>query len=103
MAFGLTKEELAAWKKQVLANEIAIITHYWQDARFHEATSVTKIGCANLDKLIEWGKKYDLKAEWIDYKENYPHFDVFGKKQIEILIKERKFDQIKKFNLKTHN
>lgn len=103
MAFGLTKEELNNWKKQVHANKIAIITHYWRDDRFPEATSVTKIGCANLDKLIKWGKKYGLKAEWIDYKENYPHFDVFGRKQVEILVDEKKFDQIKKFNLKTHN
>lgn len=102
MAFGLKKEELLEWKKQVASGKIAIITHYWQDKRFPNASSVTKIGCSDINKLINWGKIYNLKPEWIDFKKNYPHFDVFGEKQIEILLKENKIDQIKKFNIKPH-
>lgn len=101
MAFGITRVELIEWKKQVISGEIAIITHYWQDSRFPKATSVTKIGCADLNKLISWGKKYDLKPEWIDLRKDYPHFDLFGEKQIKILLKENKLEQIEKFKLKT--
>ncbi len=101
MAFGLTRIELVKWKKQVIAGEIAIITHYWQDSRFPNATTVTKVGCADLQKLISWGKQYDLKPEWIDLREDYPHFDLFGEKQIAILIEENQFEQIKKFKIKT--
>lgn len=103
MAFGLKKEELIKWKKQVTSGEIAIITHYWQDKRFPNATTVTKIGCGDINKLIKWGEKYKLKPEWIDYKENYPHFDVFGEKQREILSNENEIKQLKKFNIKPHN
>lgn len=101
MAFGLTRSELNRWKEQVISGDIAIITHYWQDSRFPNATTVTKVGCSDLTKLIEWGKKYNLKPEWIDYRQDYPHFDLFGETQINVLIKEKKFKQINRFNLKT--
>src|SRR5699024_897874 len=102
MAFSLTRKELNEWKKQVISGEIAIITHYWLDSRFPDATTVTKVGCTNIQKLIDWGKKYDLKPEWIDLKENYTHFDLFGEIQIKVLLNEKQFDQIKRFKIKTH-
>ncbi len=102
MAFGLKREELIEWKKQVIASEIAIITHYWQDDRFPHITTVTKIGCADLNKLVEWGSKYNLKPEWVDLRVDYPHYDVFGSKQIEILLSENQINQIKRFKIKTH-
>lgn|SRR5699024_3579983 len=98
MAFGIRREELNQWKQRIENGEIAIITHYWDDARFPESTSVTKVGCKNVAQLIAWGKQYALKAEWIDYS-HCPHFDVFGSKQKEILLKEGFHDQIKRFNL----
>lgn len=98
MAFGINREELRQWKETVKANQIAIITHYWEDKRFPGSTSVTKIGCNDVDKLVTWGKKYGLKAAWIDYN-HYPHFDVFGEKQKEILQNEGLLNQIKRFNL----
>lgn len=102
MAFGLTREELIEWKNKVISSEIAIITHYWQDDRFPNITTVTKIGCADLNKLTDWGLKYNLKPEWIDLRIDYPHFDVFGKKQVEILLHENQTTQIERFQIKIH-
>src|SRR5699024_7454674 len=99
MAFGIKKDELKAWKAKVEKGEIAFITHFWEDARFPNSTSVTKVCCSNIDKLIAWGKQYDLKARWIDYS-HYPHFDLFGDKQKEILKQEGFLDQMQKFNIK---
>ena len=99
MAFGINRDELKAWKQQVQNGEIAILTHYWIDDRFPGCDSVTKVGCNNIDKLMAWGKAYGLKEKWIHKDKNYPHFDLFGKWQKEVLIKEEKWDQIKKFRL----
>ncbi|GAA4063088.1 hypothetical protein [Amphibacillus indicireducens] len=99
MAFGINRVELKKWQQNVLANEIAFITHYWLDERFPHATSVTKVGCADLDKLIEWGKQYQLRPEWIDLDPKYPHYDLFAPIQKEILAKEGYFDQIERFQL----
>lgn len=99
MAFGIKRAELKNWQQKVLANEIAFITHYWMDDRFPHATSVTKVGCADLEKLIDWGKKHQLRAEWIDLDRKYPHFDLFAPIQKEILAKEGYLDQIKRFQL----
>lgn len=98
MAFGINRQELNAWKKRVSQGEVAIITHYWQDKRFPKATSVTKVGCNNLILLEQWGRQYHLKPKWIHLNQ-YPHFDVFGDKQKEILLREGLYDQIKRFNL----
>ena len=65
MAFGITRQELMNWKRQVKRGEIAFLTHYWQDERFPNATTVTKVGCNQITKLIEWGNQYGLKKEWI--------------------------------------
>ena len=99
MAFGISRSELKNWQQAVLAGEIAFLTHYWLDDRFPQSTSVTIVGCANLDKLIEWGNQYQLDPAWIDIDPKYPHFDLFAPIQKEILAKEGYTDQIKRFNL----
>lgn len=99
MAFGITRQELINWKQKVLRGEIAFLTHYWLDDRFPDAKTVTKVGCIDIERLILWGKQYDLKAEWIDRKDSYPHFDLFGEKQLFILKKEGKWDHIHRFHL----
>ncbi|SEN48508.1 hypothetical protein SAMN04488134_101192 [Amphibacillus marinus] len=99
MAFGLKRAELTAWKHAVQNGEIGIITHYWQDERFPTSTSVTKVGCADLNKLVRWGRQYGLKAEWIDNRSPYPHFDLFAETQLEVLRKEGLANQINRFNL----
>lgn len=98
MAFGIKRKELTWWKEKVKNGEIAFLTHYWEDPRFPAATSVTKVGCNDIDRLIQWGKQYGLKKEWIHYT-TYPHFDLFEERQREILYKEKMFDHIRRFNL----
>lgn len=89
MAFGITKKELLDWKERIDKGEIAFLTHYWLDDRFPACKTVTKVGCNDLQKLMEWGRKYNLKPEWIDKrKDGYSHFDLLGIKQTEILKKE---------------
>ena len=99
MAFGLKREEVKRWKANVENGEIAFLTHYWLDDRFPGCTTVTKIGCSNIDALIAWGQKYRLDPKWIHRDEKYPHFDLFGDRHKEVLSKEGKWDQIEKFNL----
>lgn len=98
MAFGIDRQELRAWKNQVNKGEIAVLTHYWLDKRFPQATSVTKVGSCNVELLIDWGKKYDLEENWI-HKNRFPHFDLFGEKQKEVLLHEGFYDHIKRFCL----
>lgn len=99
MAFGLKRAELKLWQEKVLAGEIAFLTHYWQDERFPESVTVTKIGCNDLERLKEWGRAYNLPEEWIDMHPKYPHYDLFGEIQRDILLKEGQIEQIEKFNL----
>ncbi|MFD1037879.1 hypothetical protein ACFQ3N_05590 [Virgibacillus byunsanensis] len=99
MAFGINKIELRVWKDQVRKGNISILTHYWLDERFPNCYTVTKVGCNNMERLIKWGEKYGLQAEWIHNDPVYPHFDLFGERQREILLKENQLDHIKKFNL----
>ncbi|GGA62185.1 hypothetical protein [Ornithinibacillus halotolerans] len=99
MAFGLKREEVKRWKEDVENGRVAILTHYWLDDRFPNSTSVTKVGCSHIEKLISWGEQYNLDPKWIHYDGKYPHFDLFGEKQLEILQKEGKWEQIKRFNL----
>lgn len=96
MAFGISRVELKQWKEKVKAGEIAFLTHFWLDERFPNCTTVTKVGCANVKKLKEWGKKYDLQAEWIHHHKKYPHFDLLGERQRFILKQEGKKDQLRK-------
>lgn len=99
MAFGITRKQLLDWKRKVNLGEIAFLTHYWYDERFPNYKTVTKAGCIHIDKLVEWGKQYNLKEEWIHDNLKYPHFDLLGEKQKEVLIRENLQDHIIKFNL----
>ncbi|KPL60068.1 hypothetical protein [Rossellomorea vietnamensis] len=98
MAFGLTKQELNGWKQKVRNGQIAFLTHYWLDDRFPDVRSVTKVGCCNIDALSRWGEKYGLKKEWIHQREDgFPHFDLLGDIQYEILMKEGLQEHISRF------
>ncbi|MEK5501921.1 hypothetical protein [Bacillus sp. FSL M8-0168] len=99
MAFGIKRQELNEWKRAVQNGEIAFLTHYWIDDRFPDSRTVTKAGCQNIEKLAAWGEQYGLKKEWIDQRSGFPHFDLIGQKQIEILTKEKQFSHIKHFRL----
>lgn len=89
MAFGITRQQLIQWKKRIDHGEIAFLTHYWYDERFPNAKTVTKVGCKDLNRLIQWGEQYGLKKEWIHYrKEGYSHFDLIGDMEKQILKKE---------------
>lgn len=100
MAFGLKRSELKAWKEKVGRGEIAFITHFWLHPRFPGITTVTKAGCYNVQRLLEWGESYGLKKEWIHAHSDYTHFDLIGDKQFEILEKEELWDQIERFKIK---
>lgn len=98
MAFGIKRQELLTWKDAVRKGEIAFLTHYWLDDRFPGCKTVTKVGCSDVDLLIEWGIQYGLKREWIDFKEDYPHFDLFGHHQENILRQEGQLEQLQRFS-----
>ena len=98
MAFGINKEELMNWKKKVEQGEVAILTHFWLDKRFPDCTSVTKVGCNNIKTLEEWGRQYNLQPNWI-HQNRYPHFDLFGERQKQVLLQEGMYQHIKRFNL----
>jgi hypothetical protein len=100
MAFGVKREELKKWKETVKRGEIAFLTHFWLDDRFPKSTTVTKVGCNDIGKLENWGRKYGLKPEWIHRDEAYPHFDLIGRFQKEILVQEGQWEHIKRFNIK---
>jgi hypothetical protein len=90
MAFGIKRQEVRDWKQKIDDGEIAFLTHYWLDDRFPGCKTVTKVGCHDLEKLAEWGRKYGLKKEWIhNRRDGYSHFDLIGERQKEILHKER--------------
>ncbi|SEP61268.1 hypothetical protein [Piscibacillus halophilus] len=97
MAFGLKREELRNWKRKVQSGEIAFITHYWVDDRFPNMKTVTKVGCSDIDKLIQWGKKHGLNPKWIHRDEKYPHYDLIGSFQVEILKAEGRLNQLDRF------
>jgi hypothetical protein len=89
MAFGIKKQEVREWKQKIDDGEIAFLTHYWLDDRFPGCKTVTKVGCHDLEKLADWGRKYGLKKEWIHHRrDGYSHFDLIGDRQIEILHRE---------------
>jgi hypothetical protein len=99
MAFGLSRVEMNEWKLQVSRGEIAFLTHYWIDTRFPEMTTVTKVGCSDLNKLSEWCHFYGLNPHHIHKRSDYPHFDLIGKKQKKIMIQEQQWGQIERFHL----
>lgn len=100
MAFGINRRELRTWKQRVKEGEIAFLTHYWLDDRFPNCDTVTKVGCVNIEKLIAWGSKHGLEESWIHERDQFPHFDLFGDIQVNILRKEDKCDHINRFNLR---
>lgn len=99
MAFGIKRDELKVWKRNVAHGKIAFLTHYWIDDRFPGCNTVTKVGCNDIGKLIAWGKQYGLQEIWIHYDQKHPHFDLFGDRQKEILSSEDQWGQIKRFGL----
>ncbi|MGO4886492.1 hypothetical protein ACJ2A9_01930 [Anaerobacillus sp. MEB173] len=99
MAFGIKRAELYKWKEQARSGNIALLTHYWLHPRYPNVKTVTKAACCELDKLIQWGAQYGLEKEWIHHRSDYPHFDLLGEKQLEILKKEGLEEQIERFKL----
>jgi len=99
MAFGINREELTRWKKAVSAGEIAFLTHYWLDPRFPGITTVTKVGCNDLSRLTHWCEDNGLPPQYIHNRSTYPHFDLIGPKQPEILRKEGLWDQLERFKM----
>lgn len=97
MAFGIKRKELLEWKKKVSNGEIAFLTHYWIDDRFPGMNTVTKVGCADLEKLIDWGKQYGIPSKYIHNRIGFPHFDLLGDRQIEILRSENMLHQLERF------
>ncbi|HEX6923164.1 MAG TPA: hypothetical protein VF149_05005 [Bacillales bacterium] len=100
MAFGIKREELQEWKRQVANGKIAFLTHYWIHPRFPECKTVTKAGCADLSRLIEWGQSYGLKEEWIDARADFPHFDLIGKTQKDVLTDEGLLSHLERFHIR---
>ncbi|RLQ96163.1 hypothetical protein [Falsibacillus albus] len=99
MAFGISKESLTQWKREIDQGKISFLTHYWLDDRFPQCKTVTKVGCSDLNRLAAWGKQYGLKKEWIHHrKDGYSHFDLLGERQIEILANEGLSSQLELFN-----
>lgn len=99
MAFGITRDEVNRWKERVAAGEIAFLTHYWLDPRFPGITTVTKVGCSDQARLSDWCKKQGLDPRYIHMRSDYPHFDLIGPKQLDVLIQEQLWDQIERFRL----
>lgn len=100
MAFGISRSQLNDWKELARRGEIAFLTHYWLDDRFPECYTVTKVACINQQALIEWGKQYGLKEQWIHQREPFPHFDLLGELQRDILMKEGQIDQLNRLKRK---
>ncbi|GIP54548.1 MULTISPECIES: hypothetical protein [Paenibacillus] len=99
MAFGIDRNELNAWKEAVSRGEIAYLTHYWLDPRFPGTKTVTKVGCSDLDRLTAWCENHGLSPKYIHLRPPFPHFDLLGPKQREILVQEQQWDQLKRFRM----
>jgi hypothetical protein len=99
MAFGISRAELEAWKAEVASGRIAYLTHYWYDFRFPGVTTVTKVGCSDLDRLAAWCRRWDLDPAYIHRRGAYPHFDLIGPRQKAILAAEGFWSHIERFNL----
>lgn len=99
MAFGITRQELNRWKEAVSRGEIAYLTHYWQDARFPNVRTVTKVGCADLQRLSDWCSSHGLNPRYIHNRPPFPHFDLMGRIQADILRRERQWDHLRRFRM----
>ncbi|MCZ8523969.1 MULTISPECIES: hypothetical protein [Paenibacillus] len=99
MAFGITRAELTRWKEAVSRGDIAYLTHYWLDPRFPGITTVTKVGCTDLGRLSAWCLAHGLDPNYIHHRPPYPHFDLIGPKQREILLAAGLTEQLQRFRL----
>ncbi|MFB5673733.1 hypothetical protein ACE3NQ_19860 [Paenibacillus terreus] len=99
MAFGINRRELNEWKQAVSRGEIAFLTHYWLDPRFPEIRTVTKVGCSDEKRLSAWCSENGLNPRYIHKRASFPHFDLLGQKQLEILRKCGLHDHISRFHL----
>jgi hypothetical protein len=99
MAFGIKRDELYRWKDAVSRGEIAFLTHYWLDDRFAGVTTVTKVGCSDLERLTNWCMSHGLNPRYIHHSPSYPHYDLFGPIQKKILELEQQWEQIARFHL----
>lgn len=99
MAFGISKLELRQWKRTVSQGDIAFLTHFWWEPRFPNIHCVTKVGCSDLKRLVQWCKMNQLSPQYIHHRDRYPHFDLIGPKQKEILTSEGYHDHILRFRL----
>ncbi|GAA4855720.1 hypothetical protein GCM10023310_38390 [Paenibacillus vulneris] len=99
MAFGITRDELNDWKRRVAEGQIAFLTHYWYEPRFPEIKTVTKVGCSDLAELRSWCIKNGLNPDYIHHRDEYPHYDLIGSKQKDILIQEQLSEHIRRFGI----
>ncbi|MFE5320431.1 hypothetical protein ACFQ88_17105 [Paenibacillus sp. NPDC056579] len=99
MAFGIARQELNEWKSKVARGEIAFLTHYWYEPRFPGINTVTKVGCSDLNVLRQWCIDNGLNPEYIHHRSEFPHFDLIGPKQKEILLKEGLQEQLERFRM----
>ncbi|MFC4735702.1 hypothetical protein ACFO4L_03800 [Bacillus daqingensis] len=100
MAFGVTKQELAAWKRSVRSGNVAFLTHFWYDKRFPQYNTVTKAACSDRGRLIEWGLTYGLHETWIHEDRLYPHFDLIGADEFRILEQEGELEKLLKLRMR---
>jgi len=100
LAFGVKRAELEAWKTEVLRGNIAFLTHYWYDPRFPDITTVTKVGCADLERLIRWCAERELNPRYIHRTPPFPHFDLIGQKQKEVLREEGLHEHLVRFRIR---
>lgn len=99
MAFGISRAELNEWKRKVKNGQIAFLTHYWLDPRFPGFRTVTKVGCADLGRLAAWCRAHGLNPAYIHRRQPFPHFDLMGPRQAEILMAEQQWHQLERFGL----
>lgn len=99
MAFGIDRAELKNWKRAVTNGEIAYLTHYWLHPRFPEIKTVTKVGCSDLNRLHRWCVENGLNPKHIHHRDDYPHYDLIGGKQKEILVREQLWEHIRRFGI----
>ncbi|RCW51337.1 hypothetical protein [Paenibacillus prosopidis] len=100
MAFGITRQEMEQWKTVVARGEIAFLTHYWIDPRFPDMRTVTKVGCADMEKLSRWCLDNGLNPRYIHARSQFPHFDLIGAKQREVLLRTNQLEQLERFGMK---
>lgn len=99
MAFGIRRQEMEQWKATVAGGEIAYLTHYWLDPRYPDMRTVTKVGCADREKLLRWCLNHGLNPRYIHDRSKYPHFDLFGPKQREVLLQANQMEQLVRFGM----